>query len=148
MLGKQHVSITLATIFPFLILALFNTNGDYLIIFGSIIAASVVGSLTPDADCSAKSKLYYDFKFVYDIMLPLQKSVVVGGNNIHLSSNDSGISKVNLGIYNDTNYTITVNDNKLFYKLSGEDTITVKNNTYDLDIEVDNIKLLGFLSPN
>jgi membrane-bound metal-dependent hydrolase YbcI (DUF457 family) len=76
MLGKQHVSITLATIFPFLIPALFYTNGDYLIIFGSIIAASVVGSLTPDADCSAKSKLYYDFKFVYDIMLPLQKSVV------------------------------------------------------------------------
>ena len=76
MLGKQHVSITLATIFPFLIPTLFLENGDYLLIFSSVILASVVGSLTPDADCGGKSKLYYDFKFVYDIMLPLQKLVV------------------------------------------------------------------------
>lgn len=76
MLGKQHVSITLATIFPFMIPTLFVENGDYLLILCSVIVASVVGSLTPDADCGGKSKLYYDFKFVYDIMLPLQKSVV------------------------------------------------------------------------
>lgn len=56
MLGKQHVSITLATIFPFLIPTLFLENGDYLLILGSVIVASVVGSLTPDADCGGKSK--------------------------------------------------------------------------------------------
>ena len=49
MLGTQHVSITLATIFPFLIPILSLGNGDYLLIFGSVIIASVVGSLTPDA---------------------------------------------------------------------------------------------------
>lgn len=76
MLGKQHVSITLATIFPFMIPTLFLENGDYILILGSVIIASIVGSLTPDADCVGKSKLYYDFKLVYDIMLPLQKSVV------------------------------------------------------------------------
>ena len=65
MLGKQHVSITLATVFPFLIPILFFDNGDHLLIFGSVIIASVVGSLTPDADCGGKSKLYYDFKFQY-----------------------------------------------------------------------------------
>lgn len=76
MLGKQHVSITLATIFPFLIPTIFLENGDYLLIFGSVVFASVVGSLTPDADCGGKSKLYYDFNFIYEIMLPLQKLVV------------------------------------------------------------------------
>lgn len=67
---------------------------------------------------------------------------VVGGNKIRLSTNESGICKVNLGIFDYTNYTVTVNDNKLFYKLSGKDIITLKNNTDYLEIEVDNIKFL------
>jgi membrane-bound metal-dependent hydrolase YbcI (DUF457 family) len=76
MLGKQHISITLATIFPFLIPLLFSNNSDYFLYFGSITAGVLVGSLTPDADCGGKSKLYYDFKLVYDIMQPLQKFVI------------------------------------------------------------------------
>ncbi len=76
MLGKQHVSITLATVFPLLVPMLFNGDGNYQLYSISILIAVLIGSLTPDADCGGKSKLYYDFRFVYEIMIPLQKSVV------------------------------------------------------------------------
>ena len=66
---------------------------------------------------------------------------VVGGNNIHLSTNDSGICKVNLGIFDYTNYTVTVIDEKFFHKFLGKDTINLKNNTEYLEIEVDKIKM-------
>lgn len=84
MLGKQHISITLATIFPFLIPMLFSDNSNYFLYFVAIAIASLVGSLTPDADCGGKSKLYYDFKFVYDIMQPLQKFVIFGFKKLNL----------------------------------------------------------------
>ena len=75
MLGKQHASITLATIFPFLIPTLFY-GGNYQLYSISILIAVLIGSLTPDADCGGKSKLYYDFRFVHDIMAPIQKTVI------------------------------------------------------------------------
>lgn len=67
---------------------------------------------------------------------------VVGGNKIHLSTNDSGICQVNLGIYDNTNYTVTINDVKLFYKFSGKETIILKNNTDYLEIDVDRMPRL------
>lgn len=75
MLGKQHASITIATIFPLLIPTLFY-DSNYQLYSISILIAVLIGSLTPDADCGGKSKLYYDFKFVHDIMIPLHKSVI------------------------------------------------------------------------
>lgn len=75
MLGKQHVSITLATIIP-LLLPMLLYDSNYQLYSISILIAVLIGSLTPDADCGGKSKLYYDFRFVHDIMIPLQKSVV------------------------------------------------------------------------
>jgi len=76
MLGKQHVSISMASIFPFIIPIIFSDNGNYLVYFISLMTGVLIGSLTPDADCGGKSKLYYDFKLVYDIMIPLQKTVI------------------------------------------------------------------------
>ena len=66
MLGKQHISITLATIFPFLIPMLFSDNSNYFLYFGAIVVASLVGSLTPDADCSGKSKFSTSLKNLTD----------------------------------------------------------------------------------
>lgn len=74
MLGKQHASITLATIIPLLLPMLLDSN--YQLYSISILIAVLIVSLTPDADCGGKSKLYYDFRFVHDIMAPLQKLVV------------------------------------------------------------------------
>lgn len=76
MLGKQHVSISIASIVPFVIPMFFSDNSNYPLYFISLMFAVIVGSLTPDADCGGKSKLYYDFKIVYDIMIPLQKTVI------------------------------------------------------------------------
>ena len=87
MLGKQHISITIATIFPFLIPMLFSDNSNYFLYFGAIAVASLVGSLTPDADCGGKSKLYYDFKIVYDIMQPLQKFVIFTFKQLNIKYN-------------------------------------------------------------
>ncbi len=76
MLGKQHISITLATLVPFLIPTLFLNNSDFFIFSAFILIATLIGSLIPDADCGGKSKLYYDLRFVYDIMIPMQKLVI------------------------------------------------------------------------
>lgn len=84
MLGRQHVSISMASIFPFVVPMIFSDNGNYLVYFISLMAGVLIGSLTPDADCGGKSKLYYDFKLVYDIMIPLQKSVIWVFNRFNL----------------------------------------------------------------
>ncbi|MEM2955053.1 MAG: metal-dependent hydrolase [Candidatus Nanoarchaeia archaeon] len=76
MLGRHHVSISIATILPFLIPFLF-LNSNTGITYGiALIVAVMIGSLTPDADCGGKSKLYYDFRIVYDLMRPIQWLVV------------------------------------------------------------------------
>jgi membrane-bound metal-dependent hydrolase YbcI (DUF457 family) len=75
MLGKDHVAITLGTVFPFTIPLMFSDNPQTMYACG-ILAAAVIGSLTPDADSGGKPKLHYDFKIVYDIMVPLHKLVV------------------------------------------------------------------------
>jgi membrane-bound metal-dependent hydrolase YbcI (DUF457 family) len=73
MLGKHHLSISILTILPFLIPLLFLGNQNYVSYFIAVLFSVAVGSLMPDADCGGKSKLYYDFKFVYYLMLPIQK---------------------------------------------------------------------------
>lgn len=75
MLGKDHVSITLGTVFPFTIPLIFSDNSQPLYAF-CILVAAVIGSLIPDADSDEKPKLHYDFKIIYYIMVPLHKLIV------------------------------------------------------------------------
>ncbi|MDD3247043.1 MAG: metal-dependent hydrolase [Methanosarcina sp.] len=75
MLGKDHVSITLGTVFPFTIPLIFSDNPQPVYAF-CVLVAAIIGSLTPDADCGGKPKLHYDFKIVYDLMVPLHKLIV------------------------------------------------------------------------
>jgi|APSaa5957512622_1039677.scaffolds.fasta_scaffold32800_1 membrane-bound metal-dependent hydrolase YbcI (DUF457 family) len=72
MLGKQHMLLSTGTVLPFLIPLVFlesNLPLLYAIIF---YIAVMIGSLTPDADCGGKSKLHYDFPYVYVAMKPIQ----------------------------------------------------------------------------
>lgn len=75
MLGKDHVSITLGTVFPFTIPLIFSDNSHPVYAFCLLVAAAI-GSLIPDADSDEKPKLHYDFKIIYDIMVPLHKLIV------------------------------------------------------------------------
>lgn len=75
MLGKDHVSITLGTVFPFTIPLIFSDNSHPLYAFCLLVAA-VIGSLIPDADSDEKPKLHYDFKIIYYIMVLLHKLIV------------------------------------------------------------------------
>jgi len=75
MLGKDHVSITLGTVFPFTIPLIFSETSHLLYAFCLLLTA-VIGSLISDAHSDEKSKLYYDFKIIYDIMVPLHKLIV------------------------------------------------------------------------
>lgn len=84
MLGKEHVSISVATIIPFIIPLIFSGNVEYPIYYITLLIAVTIGSLTPDADCGGKPKLYYDFKLIYDIMLPLQKAVIFAFRSLSL----------------------------------------------------------------
>jgi membrane-bound metal-dependent hydrolase YbcI (DUF457 family) len=75
MLGKDHVSITFGTVLPFVIQMIYSDNSQptYAI---CILVAAVIGSLTPDADSDGKPKLHYDYKIIYDLMVPLHKLIV------------------------------------------------------------------------
>ncbi|MDO8517029.1 MAG: metal-dependent hydrolase [Nanoarchaeota archaeon] len=90
MLGRYHVGLSLGTILPFLIPLFFLSNSNaiqYGIVF---LIAIIIGSLTPDADCGGKSKLYYDFEIVYILMQPIQKITELIFKSSHLKD------KVNL----------------------------------------------------
>ena len=66
---------------------------------------------------------------------------VIGGNKIKLYTDQSGFCEINLGIYSNTNYTVTVNDIKTFYKYSGKNNIEIEDADNNLEISVDNIGL-------
>lgn len=83
MLGKDHVSITLGTIFPFTIPLIFSENSHPLYAF-CLLMAAVIGSLIPDADSDEKPKLHYDFKIIYYIMVSLHKLIVFSFNFFNL----------------------------------------------------------------
>jgi membrane-bound metal-dependent hydrolase YbcI (DUF457 family) len=72
MLGKQHLLLSTGTILPFLIPLVFLENNLPLVYALIFYIAVMIGSLTPDADCRGKSKLHYDFPFVYVLMKPIQ----------------------------------------------------------------------------
>lgn len=65
----------------------------------------------------------------------------IGGNKIKLYTDQSGFCEINLGIYSNTNYTVTVNDIKTFYKYSGKNNIEIEDADNHLEISVDNIGL-------
>lgn len=66
---------------------------------------------------------------------------VVGGGTIRLTTNDSGISELNLGIYNNSNYTVSVNYKDSFFEYYGKEMFTFTDNTDTLIIELDNRKI-------
>ncbi|WP_094228713.1 metal-dependent hydrolase [Methanolobus psychrotolerans] len=109
MLGREHVSISVATVIPFIVPLIFSGNVDYQLYYITLLIAVTVGSLTPDADCGGKPKLYYDFKLVYDIMVPLQKAVIFAFKNLSLkyelnlehevNSRHRGIMHAPIGIF-------------------------------------------------
>lgn len=63
MLGRHHISITLGTLFPFVIPLLFIENANHIAAFAFLVAG-FVGSLTPDADCGGNATLHYKFRIV------------------------------------------------------------------------------------
>ena len=65
---------------------------------------------------------------------------VVGGF-IKLTTNDSGICDVNLGINNNTNYTVSANYKDSFFEYYGKEMFILTNNTDTLVIELDNRKI-------
>lgn len=67
MLGRHHISITTATIVPFLIPLIFQPNIDLVLPMAFLISA-FIGSLTPDADCGGKATIYYRFRVVDWVM--------------------------------------------------------------------------------
>ncbi|MCS3924434.1 membrane-bound metal-dependent hydrolase YbcI (DUF457 family) [Methanosalsum natronophilum] len=79
------MSISVATVIPFIVPLVFSGNVEYQLYYIAFLISVIVGSLTPDADCGGKPKLYYDFKIVYDIMIPLQKAVIIGFKNLSLN---------------------------------------------------------------
>lgn len=66
---------------------------------------------------------------------------VIGGNKIDLYTNQSGFCEINLGIYNDTYYTVKVNDFKIFYNYYGKDDVEITDTDNYLELNVDKIGL-------
>jgi membrane-bound metal-dependent hydrolase YbcI (DUF457 family) len=75
MLGKDHVSITIGTVLPFIIPMIISDHAQPVYALCILITA-LIGSLMPDADSEGKSALYYDFRIVYYVMRPLYKLIV------------------------------------------------------------------------
>jgi len=66
---------------------------------------------------------------------------VVGRGTIRHTTNDFGISELNLGIYNNSNYTVSVNYKDSFFEYYGKEMFTFTNNTDTLIIELDDRKI-------
>lgn len=77
MLGRHHISITIASILPFLIPIIFNGNADLTQVNLNLplvfFIAAFIGSLTPDSDCGGKASIHYKFPLVDWIM----KNIIV-----------------------------------------------------------------------
>jgi len=74
MLGKDHVNISIAAVFPFLIPLIFSGDSNFLIYFVVFMFCVLVGSIVPDADCGGKATIYYKFRAVDWFM----KKIVAG----------------------------------------------------------------------
>jgi len=66
---------------------------------------------------------------------------VVGGNNIKLSTNNSGLCEISLGIYDSAYYMVKVSDKGIFYEYFGRENVTIANETNYLVIELDEHKV-------
>ncbi|VUT28180.1 MAG: hypothetical protein SYNGOMJ08_00743 [Candidatus Syntrophoarchaeum sp. GoM_oil] len=65
----------------------------------------------------------------------------VVGKSIKYSTNDSGLCEINLGIYNETYYTVDVSYESVFYNYSGRENVTIINKTTFLVIELDKLQI-------
>jgi membrane-bound metal-dependent hydrolase YbcI (DUF457 family) len=84
MLGRSHVSLSIATVLPFIIPLMFLENKFLLTYSIAFVICILIGSLLPDSDCGGKPKLYYDFKPIYFMMLPISWIVVKLFKSTHL----------------------------------------------------------------
>lgn len=64
MLGRYHVSISLAIASLLVIPLIFLTENSWVPFGLAFLVAVIIGSLTPDADCKGKAKIHYDFYVV------------------------------------------------------------------------------------
>jgi len=67
MLGKDHINISIAFIFTFIIPLFFIGNIDMMYPVVLMIAV-LIGSLLPDTDCGGKATIYYRFPMVDEFM--------------------------------------------------------------------------------
>ena len=67
MLGKDHISLTVFSVIPFIVPALFlnNTVLTWTIVF---LLFAIIGSLLPDSDVKGKATIYYRFPILDFIM--------------------------------------------------------------------------------
>ena len=65
-------------------------------------------------------------------------SCPVAGNKIKPKTNDSGLCEINLGIYEGTNYQVSLRKSDgIFFEYFGQETVTIANETNSLVIELD-----------
>lgn len=76
MLGRQHISISLFTVLPFVIPFVF-IQGGFLIFALIFLAAVFAGSMIPDADCGGNSILHYKVGFLDWIMKHIIMKIMV-----------------------------------------------------------------------
>jgi len=95
MLGRHHISISIATIIPFLIPILLINNSEILPYALTFLFAVFIGSLTPDADCQGKPSLYYKAPIVYKVMIPLTKFVIWSFHQFHFKERFNMAYEVN-----------------------------------------------------
>lgn len=78
MLGKDHVAISTATVFVFLIpLLYYNVGSNTLTYFITFMIAVFIGSLAPDSDCGGKATIWYKFREIDFIMKKIASGISV-----------------------------------------------------------------------
>jgi hypothetical protein len=66
---------------------------------------------------------------------------VVGGNRLKLNTDNSGDCEVVLGVYENTSYTVIVEEKKQFYKYTGTENVIIKDGENYLAINIEDLKL-------
>ena len=84
MLGKHHLSITNGFFMPILVFGIYEAymgHTEYFYYSLYVIVSVSIGALLPDADSGGKAKLYYDYKLVHYLMIPIYEIIVLLFNN-------------------------------------------------------------------
>lgn len=76
MLGRQHFSITLATLIPFVIPLFFLYSKNFLVYALFFLIAAMFGSLLPDSDCRGNTTLCQKFGPI-DIIMKLLRKIAI-----------------------------------------------------------------------